>query len=205
MRNIYPYILIPVVSALIGWLTNYIAVKMIFRPRQEIRFLGFRIIGLLPKRKADLADKIADTVERELISYKDIRALAQGSDFHDRTGALIRTKIEEFIAAKVTSNPLISMFLSSDMVDKFTDVLMEELQKNIPNVMDHIFESFEDKIDFRKIIKEKINAFDMERLEKIVYDISARELKSIEILGGVLGFVVGLAQVGILLIGINHG
>lgn len=196
--------MIPFISAAIGWLTNYIAVKMIFRPRSEVRILGLRIMGLIPKRKADLADKIADTVERELISHKDIRALTQNSDFHDRTGALIKTKIDEFVEAKVASNPLLSMFLTPDMTDKFTVVLMDELQKNIPHMIDHIYDTFEEKIDFRKIISEKINNFELERLEKIVYDISARELKSIEVLGGILGFFVGLVQLGILLFGANN-
>ncbi|MFP4163082.1 MAG: DUF445 domain-containing protein [Chitinispirillaceae bacterium] len=204
MNNLYLYMMIPFISAAIGWLTNYIAVKMIFRPRSEVRILGLRIMGLIPKRKADLADKIADTVERELISHKDIRALTQNSDFHDRTGALIKTKIDEFVEAKVASNPLLSMFLTPDMTDKFTVVLMDELQKNIPHMIDHIYDTFEEKIDFRKIISEKINNFELERLEKIVYDISARELKSIEVLGGILGFFVGLVQLGILLFGANN-
>ncbi|MFP4013562.1 MAG: DUF445 domain-containing protein [Chitinispirillaceae bacterium] len=205
MTNIHLYIMIPFISALIGWLTNFIAVKMIFRPRKEVRVLGLCFMGLIPKRKEDLANKIADTVERELISYNDIRKLAQDDEFHDRTGTLIRSKIDEFVEAKVASNPLLSMFVTPEVTDKLTDALMEELHRNIPTMIDNVLDAFEEKVDFRKIIREKINNFELERLEKIVYDISSRELKSIEIMGGVLGFIVGLVQLGILLIGANHG
>ena len=78
---------------------------------------------------------------------------------------------------------------------------MEELQKEIPGLIDSLFESVEQKIDFRKIIQGKIDAFDISRLESIIYSIASKELKAIEILGGVLGFIVGLIQLFIVLLG----
>ncbi len=201
--QIYLYILLPFVAALIGWFTNFLAVRMIFRPRREVCILGIRFIGLLPKRKSDLAEKIAETVERELISYKDIRTIAENPEFHDKTGALIKTKITHFIDEKISSNPLLTMFLPREMTDKISDLLIEEFKGSIPDIIDHLFSSLEGELNFRDIIRKKIESFDMQRLEKIVYSISSRELKSIEYLGAVLGFIVGMVQVGILVIGVS--
>jgi len=196
---------IPIISALIGWFTNYIAVKMIFRPRREVRFLGIRWQGLIPKRKQDMAIKIAETVEKELISHRDIREIVQSTDFHHQTSQVIKTQIDDFILEKVASNPLLGMFLSPEVTERLSVMLMEELQKKIPHAIDSLFESIESKIDFREIIRSKIEGFDLARLESIVYSIASRELKSIEVLGGVLGFVVGLVQVAILIIGNVYG
>ena len=55
-------------------------------------------------------------------------------------------------------------------------------------------------MDFQQIVRSKVEAFDLGRLEQIIYDISAKELKTIEYLGGVLGLLVGLAQVGLMLL-----
>ena len=198
------YCSLPVITALIGWITNYIAVKMIFRPRREIRILGIRCVGLIPKRKADLAIKIADTIEKELISHRDIREILQSEDFHLQTGRVIRKRIEGFIDEKLAANPLLSMFVTPEISGKLTEMLMEELQKEIPGLIDSLFESVEKKIDFRKIIRGKIEGFDLTRLESIVYAIAAKELKAIEVFGGVLGFVVGLVQLAIILIGNIH-
>jgi len=198
------YCTIPVITALIGWITNYIAVKMIFRPRREVRILGLRIIGLIPKRKNDLAVKIAETIEKELISHRDIREIIQTEEFHLRTLELIRDRITSFIDEKLGGNPLLAMFVTPEMSGKLTDMLMNELESEMPDVMDSLFESVEKKIDFRKIIREKINGFDLSRLESIIYAIAAKELKSIEILGGVLGFIVGLAQTAIIFLGNLH-
>jgi len=203
--RILTFFSLPFITALIGWLTNYIAVKMIFRPRREIRIAGIRIIGLIPKRKHDLAVKIADTIEKELISHRDIREIIQSEDFHLKTGEVIKGRIERFIEEKLMSNPLLTMFVTPEMSEKLTDMLMEELQKEIPGLIDSLFETVEKKLDFKKIIREKIDGFDLSRLESIIYAIASKELKAIEIFGGVLGFVVGLIQLLILFAGGLYG
>jgi uncharacterized membrane protein YheB (UPF0754 family) len=199
------YCTLPFITALIGWVTNFIAVKMIFRPRREIRILGFRIIGLIPKRKHDLAVKIAETIEKELISHRDIRAILQSEDFHLSTGVAIKKRIEQLIDEKLVANPLLAMFVTPEIIEKLTDLLMEELQKELPGLIDSLFETVEKKIDFRAIIKDKIDGFDLTRLESIIQAIAAKELRAIELFGGILGFVVGVVQMLVLLLGNLHG
>ncbi|HEX2955202.1 MAG TPA: DUF445 family protein [Chitinispirillaceae bacterium] len=198
-------ILIPVISALIGWITNYIAVKMIFRPRNEICIFGIRIQGLIPKRKQDLAVKIAHTVEKELISHKDIREVLKSEDFHLQTSDVIRQKIEGFILTKASGNPLVAMFVTPEITSRLSTTIMDELQNEIPGVIDSILEKVETKIDFREIIQKKIEQFDSSKLESIVYNIASRELKAIEILGGVLGFLVGIIQLLLMMAGDIYG
>ncbi len=195
------YCLIPIIAGLIGWLTNFIAVKMIFRPRKEISILGVKVIGLIPKRKAALAEKIAQTVEKELISHKDIRAIIQTEDFHAQMSSILRTKIEEFIIAKISSNSLLAMFVTTDTIAKLSLVIMEELEKQLPGIIDDMFQKVEQKLDFNVIIRDKIMSYDLSKLESIIYNIADKELKAIEYLGGILGFVVGLVQLGIVLLG----
>ena len=47
--------LTPFVGAFIGWLTNYVAIKMLFRPREPWYILGFPMQGVMPRRQRDLA------------------------------------------------------------------------------------------------------------------------------------------------------
>ena len=57
----------PLVGAAIGWFTNYLAIKMLFKPRQAVSLLGFRIQGLIPKRRTDLAHRLSETITSDLI------------------------------------------------------------------------------------------------------------------------------------------
>jgi uncharacterized membrane protein YheB (UPF0754 family) len=66
--------------------------------------------------------------------------------------------------------------------------------------MESMFEKMEEKIDLKEIVRKKIEGFDLIKLEQIIYGIASRELKAIELWGGVLGFLVGIIQVFLILI-----
>ena len=185
---------IPVISALIGWITNYLAIKMIFRPYTPIKVLGFTIHGILPRRKADLAKQIGLTVEKELISHNDIKNAIDNPEFHKELSLSVIEAVEKVIVEKLGANPMVAMFLSGDVVSMVKEMIAEEIEKEIPSFMEKMFERMEDFIDFKEIVERKVNEFEMERLETIVYEIASKELKSIEVLGAVLGFIVGLVQ-----------
>jgi len=62
----------PIIGFIIGYLTNYLAIKMLFRPRKKI--LGIQ--GVLPKRKAKLAKSIGEISPEIMPSYfKKIREI----------------------------------------------------------------------------------------------------------------------------------
>jgi uncharacterized membrane protein YheB (UPF0754 family) len=66
--------------------------------------------------------------------------------------------------------------------------------------MGRVVERVEERLDIKELVTDKVNAFDLSKLESMIYEVSSRELKTIELLGGVLGFIVGLGQVGLLLV-----
>ena len=68
----WTWCLLPVIAAIIGWGTNYLAVRMLFHPRQEKRILGLSFQGVFPKRQKVLAEKLGKLVARELFSMKDV-------------------------------------------------------------------------------------------------------------------------------------
>jgi uncharacterized membrane protein YheB (UPF0754 family) len=79
MKTLIAYLIPPVVGALIGYLTNAIAIRMLFRPLKEIRLFAGRGIrlpftpGILPRQRHKLADSIGAMVERELLTPAIIR------------------------------------------------------------------------------------------------------------------------------------
>ena len=201
MHGIYiVYACIPIVSALIGWFTNFIAVKMIFRPREPVQFIGFRIQGLIPRRQLDLAHNLGELIERELISHDDIHAVLKSDDVTSATEQLVEQQVDLFLTEKLGTNPMISMFLQGDLAVKIKAMLVEQLCSAIPDFLDTCMSHVEKKLDFKEIVQKKVEQFDYVKLEEIVYRIASKELKTIEILGAVVGFIVGLFQVGLLLL-----
>jgi uncharacterized membrane protein YheB (UPF0754 family) len=143
------YISIPIVAALIGWITNYIAVKMIFHPRCPVRFLGMTIQGVIPKRQKDLAIKLGETIEEKLISHRDVQAVLQSEDVRGRILKLIEDQVDIFFRTKLSSNPLIGMFLQGEFVSQIKRLLIEQLTESLPQFIDGMMETVEDRLDRR--------------------------------------------------------
>jgi uncharacterized membrane protein YheB (UPF0754 family) len=195
--DLFLYIALPVISAFIGWLTNTIAVRMIFRPRLPIRVLGIEIVGLIPKRRADLARKIGETVEQELISHKDIHEVVSSPAFQSDILDAVMGRVDDFINDNLGLIPMVSLFLDGEAMKGIKARLRQELAGVIPDMIENMFEKVESRLDFKELIRRKIEGFDLARLESIIYHIASRELKAIEIFGAVLGCAVGLVQVAI--------
>lgn len=193
------YLLIPCIAAAIGWFTNFLAVKMIFRPYKPLHILGFKLQGLMPRRQADMARSIGQTVEKELLSHGDIKEILGRKDVHNDIHRLIEEQLDIFLSEKLSANPMIAMFVQGAAGEQIKKSLLEHLERELPTYLELLLEALERHMDFSTIVSEKIEGFDLSKLEGIVYDICVKELKMIEVLGGVLGFIIGALQVALLL------
>ncbi len=189
---------IPVVSALIGYVTNYIAVAMLFRPHAPRRFLGLTLQGLVPRRQKEIAHSLGAMIERDLFSHSDIQQALQGAETTEEAAAFLHEQIDLFIQKLSAQNPMIGMFVQGPLLDQVKGMLSEQMQERFPQLLGRIVDRVEHKLDVSEIVRTKVEAFDLTKLEAIIHEVSARELKTIEVLGGVLGFLVGLVQVAIM-------
>ena len=189
------------ISGAIGWITNWVAIKMLFRPHKEINFGLFKIQGLIPKRKAEIGSGIANIIQNELISVKDVISNIDREEFSKRLNKLIDDVLDKNLKKKVKEKfPLLQMFftdkVAKDVGNTIKDIVMENQEK--------IFEIFsnyaEENIDFEVIISDKISNFSLDKLEEIITLLANKELKHIEVIGAILGMLIGAVQYLITLI-----
>ena len=189
------------ISGAIGWITNWVAIKMLFRPHKEINFGLFKIQGLIPKRKAEIGTGIASIIQNELISVKDVISNIDREEFSKRLNSLIDDVLDKNLKKKMKEKfPLLQMFftdkVAKDVGNTIKDIVMENQEK--------IFEIFsnyaEENIDFEVIISDKISNFSFDKLEEIITLLANKELKHIEVIGAILGMLIGAVQYLITLI-----
>ena len=189
------------ISGAIGWITNWVAIKMLFRPHKEINLGLFKIQGLIPKRKSEIGSGIANIIQNELISVKDVIGNIDREEFSKRLNSLIDEVLDKNLKKKVKEKfPVLQMFftdkVAKDVGNTIKDIVMENQEK--------IFEIFsnyaEENIDFEVIISDKISNFSLDKLEEIITLLAKKELKHIEIIGAVLGMLIGAVQYLITLI-----
>lgn len=196
------FIMMISVGALIGWFTNYLAIKLLFRPYKEMNFLFFKIQGLIPKRKNEIIENIADVVEQELISMTDIVNKFKNSEIDEE---ILNNLLDKIVGEKLKNsilekNPLLKMFVNDSLMDKIKEYVKKSILENKEEIVEEIVKIVENKINFKEIMLEKMENFSLKEIEDIILRVSKEELKHIEIIGGILGAVIAIFQFVLMLV-----
>ncbi|AEM79060.1 Protein of unknown function [Thermoanaerobacter thermohydrosulfuricus] len=180
------------VGAAIGWLTNFVAVKMLFKPLKPVKIFGITLQGLIPKRKYEIAKSIGEIVERELLSFNDLWDRLLTEENRKFLLSNLDLKVKE-----VTENKLPSFLPKAikEMISNYIgDIINREVEVFLNSPSNEVVEIISKKLKISEIVEEKIKSFKLEKLEEVVIKIAHSELYMIEIMGGVLGFLIGVLQ-----------
>ncbi|WP_425448179.1 DUF445 domain-containing protein [Dethiothermospora halolimnae] len=187
-------IILAVIGALIGWLTNILAIKLIFRPLLPVRIpiIGIKFQGLIPKRREEIALSIGEVIETELLSINDIINKLIEEENISEIKELIKEKIGDVVEKKLPS--IIPSAFKGSIFKYINQMIDDEGDRILKDMAEKMINKATDKISLSKIVEDKINEFELEKMEEIVMSIAKRELKHIEVLGGILGFLIGVVQ-----------
>jgi len=190
--------LIPLISAFIGYITNLLAIKMLFHPRNPIKFPGFTLQGIFPKRQKQFAEKLGKLVSQELLSFEDIENQLTKSENLEKLSPLIESHLDHFLRNKLASEmPMISAFIGEKTIIKLKAVFLEELSALFPALMKQYSTQLKNDLDLEQIVVTKVASFSTDKLESLLLQIMSKEFRFVEIIGGVVGFLIGLVQVAI--------
>lgn len=186
---------LPFIAALTGWITNYLAVKMLFHPKKPISIVGIKIQGIFPKRQLLLAEKLGALVSEQLFSIEDVTTLMNDPELTSGTKELLEKKVDNFMNKFLQDKPMLAMFMSGEMKDQIKGAILKELEESLPEIIQNYTQSLQEKVDIKEIVRKKVAALSTDEIEKMLYGIMSKEFRFIEILGGILGFIIGIIQV----------
>lgn len=187
---------IPVISAFIGWFTNWIAIKMLFHPREPKKIAGITVQGIFPKRQRQFAIQLGKLVSNELLSFSEIEQKISDPANVEKILPLLEAHIDTFLKEKLTAEiPMIGMLLGEKTIGLVKGIFIKELQQLFPMLMKQYMNTLENELDLEKIVIEKVGKFSSDKLEDVLNQIMSTEFRFVEIIGAVLGFIIGLVQV----------
>lgn len=153
------YIIDPVMGTIIGFGTNYIAVKMLFRPYNAIKIGKITLPftpGVIPKRKNEIAKALGDTISKELFTNEDIKDVFLSDEIKEKVSSSIilnlksddkslkelilknideekynnlKINIENFIAEKI-SEGLLKIDIANIIIEEGSKAIVESLKGN---------------------------------------------------------------------------
>jgi uncharacterized membrane protein YheB (UPF0754 family) len=202
---------IPVVSAVIGWGTNVLALKMTFFP---VEFKGVDIKGLdavgwklpmigwqgiIPSKAATMAAKSVDLITTKLIDIEEqfakLNPKVVAKEMSPHLRPLMRQIIDETLSESV---PLWKMYS-----DARKESVYQRAENEIPNVIEEVMQ--EVKVNIMELLNLKKMAIDQltkdkSLLNEIFLRVGKKEFKFIEYSGAYFGFIFGLIQMAIFMV-----
>lgn len=186
---------IPLITAFIGYVTNWAAVKMIFHPT---RFVGVGRLGwqgVIPAHNARFAADIATRVG-QVLSPRD---LAAGFD-PDEIEPLLADRLDaEMPAVVAEAAEIIRPGLWDELAPEAQQVVVAQLRAEgsalAREVAGDLTELSDELLDLEALVVDLLSGEHADRLTRLFRRLGRRELRFIEVYGGVFGFLVGCGQV----------
>jgi uncharacterized membrane protein YheB (UPF0754 family) len=100
MNTLLQYCAPPLLGAFIGYMTNYVAIKMLFRPLHPWKIFGLRVPmtpGVIPAQRHLLAENIGEMVGEHLLTGSDVSRAIAGSRFQQDLQELINARMTELL------------------------------------------------------------------------------------------------------------
>ena len=193
MNNIIRILILAIIGGLIGYITNVIAIKLIFRPINPIKIpiLNIEIIGMIPKRKTEIATNIAKVVEEQFISVDEITDNIITEQDKQHIIDYIKVRVKLILSEKMTLIPSTIRNLVQNYV---SEIIEDEIREGIDELSEEMIIKTKNRINIKEIIENKINELDLYELETIILQIVKNELRHIEVLGLILGFFIGIVK-----------
>lgn len=191
---------IPLLSALTGYLTIKLAVKLLFKPYTPVSFPGIKIQGLFPARKEAIAEAVSKYAVTQFADMDGVEQKITDPKNFETVKPLIEDHMDDFLRNRLQEQmPMISMFIGDKTISSLKTIFIQEIENLFPQVMRRFTDSLKPGLIIEELVKEKIRAISPEQLNNAVYLQLSKPLRSASLLGALIGLVIGLIQLAIVL------
>ena len=193
-------LVLPVFGAAIGLFTDWLAIKLVFFPRQRTRFGPFAFQGVFQRRRDEVAKQYAEIVAREVMTVANLVDGVLRGPKSEQLLAMIHHAVQETIEEQASvARPLISVAVGPDKFTQMKHAAADRVIRFLPDAIMHARDYATEALDIRDTIATR-----MRRLTRVEYEALLRpafrqdEWKLIAV-GAVIGAVIGELQVLLLL------
>jgi uncharacterized membrane protein YheB (UPF0754 family) len=183
-----------VVCALVGWGTNVLAVRMLFRPYRPWRVGPWVLQGVFPRRQAAVARRLGELTATELLPPQRLQqAVAAPATVKAVQQALVAA-LTQRVSRLVHGVPSVLGPFQKRLLATFEDAVDAELDRSLPGLMERVAGAAAQELRVAQVVEEQVAALPPERLEEMLLSVLRRELRFVEGAGALLGAFVGMVQ-----------
>lgn len=191
-----PWIM-PIFGGLTGWLTDWLALKMIFFPRQQKKFFGIvRWQGMFQKRRMEVAHDYGDLIAKEILTVRNVMEAVLTGPKSDRLYAMIQREVQRAIDTQTSiAKPFVVAAVGSRKYQEMKHEAARKAIERIPDTLRHVESYATDALDIRNTIIKQIQQLTPLQYEGLLRPAFKQDEWKLIAVGAIIGFLVGELQV----------
>lgn len=190
--------ILPIAGFFVGWFTNYIALKVIFRPLQPYSICcgTYQLQGIFLKRQKEVSQVFSRVVMTEILHIKAIWDAIFTGPLSSNFYAMLRAHTLIFTDKLLAEiQPLIVASLGANKYGMMKEDISKQVIKRIPTIIDHSYEYSSRVLDMENIVATKMSEISSAEFEGVLHPAFEEDEIQLILLGGILGAIVGVIQI----------
>uniref|UniRef100_K3X939 DUF445 domain-containing protein n=1 Tax=Globisporangium ultimum (strain ATCC 200006 / CBS 805.95 / DAOM BR144) TaxID=431595 RepID=K3X939_GLOUD len=188
-------VVFPVVGLVVGTITNWLALKMIFEPVEPRKFLCFTLHGLFLRRQNEVAAVYGRMVATDVLNSRNIIEAILKGPYSDRLFELVYDNVQEAVnAGAAVTDKLINYGIGEETYANIKEDITNHIVQKFPESLRQIEDYATTAMDLEVTLREKMKLLSSAQFENLLHPIFEEDEWKLVLMGGVLGLVIGLLQ-----------
>jgi uncharacterized membrane protein YheB (UPF0754 family) len=190
-------LVMPLFGLMVGWTTDWLALRMIFRPTEERRLFGpFRWHGRFHRRRREVTQHYGDMLAKEILTPRLLLDAMLTGPASDRLFAMVERATQSAIDAELGRvRPVMTLTVGSARYERLKRTVAQRAVERIPETAASLEAYADGALDIRNTVVDKMHQLTTEEYEGILRPIFKEDEKILIAVGALLGFLVGELQV----------
>lgn len=186
---------LPVGGLIVGYLTNWIALKVIFEPKHPIKFMGFTIQGMFLKRQNEVSRVYADIIESKLITSENIIEIALNGSGSGQLLELIELHVNDAVERYVAIvQPYFALGIGAESYYKMKDLATTRLFEDSGKYLPYAYAYTDKAMRIGDDLCERMKALSPEEFEGVLRPAYEADEWKLILTGALLGMGAGFLQ-----------
>mmetsp|Transcript_46030 Transcript_46030/g.103538 ORF Transcript_46030/g.103538 Transcript_46030/m.103538 type:complete len:473 (-) Transcript_46030:173-1591(-) len=189
--------MLPAFGLVVGLLSNWIALKMIFEPVEPRRYLGGRLVlqGLFLKRQAEVSAEYGRIVSSRVLSAKYLIPAVITGRCSDVLFELVHKHVQASCDSYAgISRPVIKLVSGREKYDRCKRLVGERIIASLPDTMIHVERYMDSAMDLENLLRDRMTSLSSREFEDLLHPVFQEDEWKLVLMGGALGVIVGFMQ-----------
>jgi len=195
---VQPWWFLPVTGAIVGWATNWLALRMVFKPLHPKRMFFVTWHGLFLKRQNEVADEYARFFASQILRAETLMDAVLRGPASDRLFAMVHRHISRAIDEVAgPGRPVMQFVVGTRRYVELKDAICDRVAAEIPAAARRMHAYADEALDIESTLRDRLQALPAEQFEQVLHPVFEEDEWLLIAVGAALGFVAGCIQLAV--------